>query len=76
MSQARNIAMTAVIVVLWVIAIATVLFLLFGCEGMMRDDRNEGSMRFEADFEADTVVFELDLDHGLEDKKIQVKGAP
>ena len=76
MSKARNIAMTAVMVVLWVIAIFTVMVLLLGCEGMLRDDRNEGAMRFEADCDEDTIIFELDLDHGAEDKKLKLQGAP
>ena len=76
MSKAKEMARTALMLLLAVIVLWAVLVLLLGCEGMLRDDRNEGALRFEADCDEDTIIFELDLDHGAEDKKLKLQGAP
>lgn len=76
MSKARNIAMTASMVVLWVVVIWAVLSLLMGCEGLQERDKREGAFRVNADCEKDQVSVEFELDQHADDRKINVKGAP
>ena len=76
MSKSRNYAMTALIILLWVIILWSALILLLGCEGMQARDQREGTIQFHADCDDDVVRFQFDLNQDAEDKKVEVKGAP
>ncbi len=65
--------MNIVLVILWVIAIGTVIMMLLGCESLAQQDRREGRFTVEADFEEDTISVEFELDQHAEDQKFEVK---
>ena len=71
--NAQEIARTAVILVLWVIAIGAVIALLAGCESLTERDKREGAFRVHADFQEDTISVEFELDQHGEEEHVEVK---
>ncbi len=73
MSKAQEFAKNIVLVILWVIAVGTVIMLLFGCEAMQKRDKREGRFTVNADCDENEIEVEFKLDQHAEDQQIEVK---